>query len=147
VREKVIDFTKPFMNLGISILFKRPTDKTPSLFSFLSPLSFEIWLSMLGCYLVVSLVLFEVWLSMLGCYLLVSLMLFEVWLSMLGCYLLVSLMLFVVARFTPYEWRSEHRCHVQSHVVHNQFTLSNSFWFTIGSLMQQGLLSFFLHAL
>ena len=24
LREQVIDFTKPFMNLGISILFKRP---------------------------------------------------------------------------------------------------------------------------
>jgi len=25
LREQVIDFTKPFMNLGISILFKRPS--------------------------------------------------------------------------------------------------------------------------
>lgn len=50
-REQVIDFTKPFLNLGISILFKRPQKKTPNLFSFLSPLSIEIWLYMIAAYL------------------------------------------------------------------------------------------------
>ena len=57
-REQVIDFTKPFMNLGISILFKKPEKKDPSLFSFLSPLSFEIWIYMLAAYILVSFVLF-----------------------------------------------------------------------------------------
>ena len=102
-RERVIDFSKPFMNLGISILFKRPIDNTPTLFSFLWPLSFEIWIYMLVAYLV------------------------------------VSFALFVVGRFSPYEWHNPHPCVIHSHVVHNQFTLSNSFWFTVGSLMQQGL--------
>lgn len=58
VREQVIDFTKPFMNLGISIIFRRPEKKNPSLFSFLSPLSFEIWIYMLAAYLIVSFMLF-----------------------------------------------------------------------------------------
>ncbi len=58
VREQVIDFTKPFMNLGISIIFKRPEKTNPSLFSFLSPLSFEIWIYMLAAYLIVSFMLF-----------------------------------------------------------------------------------------
>ncbi|KAK2148221.1 hypothetical protein LSH36_509g01057 [Paralvinella palmiformis] len=58
VREQVIDFTKPFMNLGISILFKRPLKKNPHLFSFLAPLSFEIWVYVLAAYLLVSLLLF-----------------------------------------------------------------------------------------
>jgi hypothetical protein len=49
-REQVIDFTKPFLNLGISILYKRPLKKTPNLFSFLSPLSIEIWLYMIAAY-------------------------------------------------------------------------------------------------
>jgi hypothetical protein len=31
-RETVIDFTKPFMNLGISILFKKPEVHTAQLF-------------------------------------------------------------------------------------------------------------------
>ncbi len=55
---QVIDFTKPFMNLGISIIFKRPEKTNPSLFSFLSPLSFEIWIYMLAAYLIVSFMLF-----------------------------------------------------------------------------------------
>jgi len=42
IREQVIDFTKPFMNLGISILFRKPEKKSPGLFSFMSPLSFEV---------------------------------------------------------------------------------------------------------
>jgi glutamate receptor, ionotropic, invertebrate len=102
-REQVIDFTKPFLNLGISILYKRPQKKTPNLFSFLSPLSIEIWLYMIAAYLV------------------------------------VSFMLFVLARFSPYEWQNPHPCRPESGVVENQFTILNSLWFTIGSLMQQGL--------
>jgi hypothetical protein len=44
-REKQIDFTKPFLSLGISILFKLPKPEKPGLFSFLSPLSLEIWVN------------------------------------------------------------------------------------------------------
>ncbi|CAG2114990.1 unnamed protein product, partial [Medioppia subpectinata] len=36
-REEAVDFTQPFMNTGISILFKKPTTKVTTLFSFLSP--------------------------------------------------------------------------------------------------------------
>ena len=52
LREKVIDFTKPFMNLGISILFKRPRRESPGLFSFLNPLAIEIWVYVIAAYLV-----------------------------------------------------------------------------------------------
>ena len=52
LREKVIDFTKPFMNLGISILFKRPQRESPGLFSFLNPLAIEIWVYVIAAYLV-----------------------------------------------------------------------------------------------
>jgi len=52
LREKVIDFTKPFMNLGISILFKRPHRESPGLFSFLNPLAIEIWVYVIAAYLV-----------------------------------------------------------------------------------------------
>lgn len=38
-RERMIDFTTPFMNLGMSIIFKKPEQKKPDLFSFLRPLS------------------------------------------------------------------------------------------------------------
>lgn len=46
-RERVIDFSKPFMSLGISIMIKKPMKQKPSLLSFLNPLSKEIWVSAL----------------------------------------------------------------------------------------------------
>lgn len=56
----MIDFTKPFMNLGIGILFKRPKRESPGLFSFLNPLAIEIWLYVIVAYFVVSMVMFIV---------------------------------------------------------------------------------------
>ncbi|XP_060821557.1 glutamate receptor ionotropic, kainate 1 isoform X2 [Bombus pascuorum] len=121
-RESVIDFTKPFMNLGIGILFKVSGRMPSGLFSFMNPLAVEIWL------------------------------------SMLGAYVMVSLTIWIVARFSPYEWIEPTpcpscKCPLQgSHVsaldpdsddiplprTVNEFTLANSFWFTVGTLMQQG---------
>ena len=98
----MVDFTMPFMNLGISILFKNPTKSSPKLFSFLAPFSFEVWVYMATAYL--------------------------------G----VSLLLFVLARFSPYEWVNPHPCNPKTEYLENTFSLLNSFWFTIGSLMQQG---------
>jgi ionotropic glutamate receptor len=77
----------------------------------------------------------------------------EIWLSMLGAYVMVSLTIWVVARFSPREWSTPRSCWLDSDddttggceqgggtlmVMENDFTLANSFWFTIGSLMQQG---------
>ncbi|CAH1408164.1 unnamed protein product [Nezara viridula] len=101
-RESVIDFTKPFMNLGISILFKVPTSQETRLFSFMNPLAIEIWL------------------------------------YVLAAYVLVSITMFIVARFSPYEWQNPHPCDMENDLVENQFSIANSFWFTIGTLMQQG---------
>ncbi|XP_024938043.1 glutamate receptor ionotropic, kainate 2 isoform X8 [Cephus cinctus] len=121
-RESVIDFTKPFMNLGIGILFKVSGRMPSRLFSFMNPLAVEIWL------------------------------------SMLGAYVMVSLTIWIVARFSPYEWVEPAPCpsckcplqggHVSALEPEsediplprtvNDFTLANSFWFTVGTLMQQG---------
>ncbi|XP_012273738.1 glutamate receptor ionotropic, kainate 2 [Orussus abietinus] len=101
-RESAVDFTLPFMNLGISILFKKATKSPPSLFSFLSPFSNDVWL-----YLIVS-------------------------------YILVSLLLFVIGRLCPAEWNNPYPCVDEPEELENQFTLKNSLWFTIGSIMQQG---------
>lgn len=38
-REKAVDFTTPFMNLGIGILFRTPKMPEPDLFAFLWPFS------------------------------------------------------------------------------------------------------------
>lgn len=102
IREKYIDFTKPFLNLGISILIKVPKREKPGLFSFLNPLAIEIWIYVIGAYLI------------------------------------VSFMIFILARFSPYEWYNPHPCNPDEDTVENSFTLSNSFWFTVGTLMQQG---------
>uniref|UniRef100_A0A1W7RAA1 Glutamate receptor 1 n=1 Tax=Hadrurus spadix TaxID=141984 RepID=A0A1W7RAA1_9SCOR len=101
-RDVVVDFTTPFMNLGVSILFRKPTKKYPKLFSFLQPLSAEVWV-----YMAIA-------------------------------YLGISVLLFILARFSPYEWVSPHPCDPDSEILENQFSLLNSLWFTIGSLMQQG---------
>lgn len=57
-REDAVDFTMPFMNLGISILYKKPQKMAPSLFSFLSPLSIEVWIYMITAYVGVSIVMY-----------------------------------------------------------------------------------------
>ncbi|XP_049807369.1 glutamate receptor ionotropic, kainate 2 [Schistocerca nitens] len=101
-REQAVDFTMPFMNLGISILYRKPIKQPPNLFSFLSPLSLDVWIYMATAYL--------------------------------G----VSVLLFILARFSPYEWDNPHPCNDEPDVLENQFSLLNSLWFTIGSLMQQG---------
>ena len=102
-REEAVDFTLPFMNTGISIVFKKPTNKVTTLFSFLSPFSLDVWVYVLCAYSGVSVILF------------------------------------IVGHISPYEWSNPHPCRQEdSAVMKNSFSLLNSFWFTIGSLMQQG---------
>lgn len=105
-RQEAVDFTLPFMNTGISILFKKPTTKVTTLFSFLSPFSSDVWAYVLAAYCGISVILF------------------------------------LVGHLSPYEWSDPHPCRHLSNeddtVLRNQFSLLNSFWFTIGSLMQQG---------
>ncbi|XP_072890586.1 glutamate receptor ionotropic, kainate 3 isoform X2 [Hemitrygon akajei] len=59
-REKVIDFSKPFMTLGISILYRKSNGTNAGVFSFLNPLSPDIWMYILLAYLGVSCVLFVI---------------------------------------------------------------------------------------
>ncbi|XP_023937960.2 glutamate receptor ionotropic, kainate 2-like [Bicyclus anynana] len=57
-RQKAVDFTSPFMNLGITILYKKPTKQPPDLFSFISPFSYQVWGYLAGAYVGVSALLF-----------------------------------------------------------------------------------------
>ncbi|CAH1738274.1 unnamed protein product [Aphis gossypii] len=57
-RRNAVDFTTPFMTLGISILYAKPEKKKPQLFWFLNPLSFSVWMYTATAYLGVSLFLF-----------------------------------------------------------------------------------------
>ncbi|XP_074039147.1 glutamate receptor ionotropic, kainate 2 isoform X2 [Leptinotarsa decemlineata] len=57
-RENAVDFTMPFMNLGISILYRKPEPVPPSLFMFVSPFSFYVWILLAVSYFVVSISFF-----------------------------------------------------------------------------------------
>ncbi|KOB77222.1 Ionotropic glutamate receptor, partial [Operophtera brumata] len=57
-RQKAVDFTSPFMNLGITILYKKPTKEPPNLFSFISPFSKGVWTWLALAYIGVSVLLF-----------------------------------------------------------------------------------------
>ncbi|XP_040357365.1 glutamate receptor 3 [Ixodes scapularis] len=62
-RSKAVYFTEPFMTTGYGVLAKAPPRETISVFtvfSFLRPLSWEIWLCLLAAYVAVSIVLFVV---------------------------------------------------------------------------------------
>nr|AVH87300.1 ionotropic receptor 12 [Holotrichia parallela]AVH87311.1 ionotropic receptor 23 [Holotrichia parallela] len=101
-REEAVDFTSPFMNLGISILYQKPQKAPPNFFSFAEPFAVEVWL----------------------------------WLA--GAYFIVSISLFIMGRLCPSEWTNPYPCVEEPEFLINQFSLRNSFWFTIGSLAQQG---------
>ncbi|ESO06204.1 hypothetical protein HELRODRAFT_64965, partial [Helobdella robusta] len=59
-RERVVDFSKPFMSLGISIMIKKITKENPGIVGFMKPLSHEIWMCVSFAYIGVSVVLFLV---------------------------------------------------------------------------------------
>ncbi|XP_023349086.1 glutamate receptor ionotropic, kainate 2 isoform X2 [Eurytemora carolleeae] len=58
IRQRAVDFTMPFMNTGVGILYKKKKPPAPNLFSFLSPLSLDVWIYMTTAYLGVSILMF-----------------------------------------------------------------------------------------
>ncbi|CAH0716026.1 unnamed protein product, partial [Brenthis ino] len=110
-RERVIDFSEPFLSIEIPIKPTRTPKQNPGTFSFLRPLSKEIWLCIIFSFFAVSIVLF------------------------------------LVSRFSPHEWRSvsitdthleQPISNTNEIILHNEFSIWNSFWFSLGSFMQQG---------
>jgi len=60
-REEVMDFTMPYMDQGLTILYKKERrQKQPSIFSFLAPFTSEVWISILAAYLVMAFLLFSI---------------------------------------------------------------------------------------
>lgn len=57
-RKKVIDFSVPFMSLGISILYVQEQKKAPLWFSFLNPYTVDVWLYAITAYFAVSIILY-----------------------------------------------------------------------------------------
>ncbi|XP_030622553.1 glutamate receptor 1a isoform X4 [Chanos chanos] len=110
VREEVIDFSKPFMSLGISIMIKKPTKSKPGVFSFLDPLAYEIWMCIVFAYIGVSVVLF-----------------------------LVSRFSPYEWHAEDYEDGVEQNPNQPSSSEQtNEFGIFNSLWFSLGAFMQQG---------
>ncbi|CAK1555308.1 unnamed protein product [Leptosia nina] len=101
-RQNGIDFSIPFMSLGIGILYKEPSKQPPEMFSFMAVFSKEVWYNM---------VLVQ---------------------SALGV-----IMIFV-GRISQKEWQNPVPCEEQPEELSNQFSLANSVWLIIGSVMQQG---------
>ncbi|XP_044734637.1 glutamate receptor 1-like [Chrysoperla carnea] len=108
-REQVIDFSKPFMSLGISIMIKKPIKQKPGVLSFLYPLSKEIWVCVIFSYIAVSVVLFTV--SRFSPY---------EWRLLSG------------------EQKDQTGQVSESNSMENDFTILNSLWFALGAFMQQG---------
>ncbi|XP_057375759.1 glutamate receptor 1-like isoform X2 [Daphnia carinata] len=120
-RERVVDFSKPFMDLGISIMIKKPVKKFPGVFSFMDPLSKEVWMCMTFAYLGVSIVLFVV--SRFG-----------------GAEWKIE---DSHVAFTPIAETSNADVDGQSsesssQMLTNHFSVKNSLWFALGAFMQQG---------
>ena len=57
-RAERIDFSSPFMNLGIGIIYKQEKEQKANYFSFLAPFSTKIWIIIISAYAVVSLLLY-----------------------------------------------------------------------------------------
>ncbi|KAK9882219.1 hypothetical protein WA026_019733 [Henosepilachna vigintioctopunctata] len=53
-RAEAVDFTSPFMNLGIAILFQKPKEAEPNFFSFTDPFSLDTWAGLFFTFLIVS---------------------------------------------------------------------------------------------
>ncbi|KRG07321.1 uncharacterized protein Dmoj_GI14037, isoform F [Drosophila mojavensis] len=161
-RESVIDFTKPFMNLGIGILFKISDRAQTKFFSFMNPLAIEIWFYIAFGYILVSM-----------CIWIVARLSPMEWVrSKPACTMACDHMLRKIRKannaYDHFELKfienptnngthknddkndandvidvdlgdnSDSDDTLELETVQNSFTLKNSFWFAIGALMQQG---------
>ena len=59
-RERAVEFSMPFMNLGISIMVYKREPEKPKIFSFMEPLSPEIWMCIALACVGISVILFLV---------------------------------------------------------------------------------------
>ncbi|VDP06034.1 unnamed protein product [Soboliphyme baturini] len=60
LRERVVDFSKPFLITGVSIMIKKPNKQEFSVFSFMQPLSTEVWMYIIIAYIGVSVIIYFV---------------------------------------------------------------------------------------
>ena len=56
-RQRVLDFSEHFMDLGISIMIKKPAKQAPGVFSFMLPVGTDFWAGMVVSYFAVAMVM------------------------------------------------------------------------------------------
>ena len=119
-RESVVDFSKPWMNLGISILISKPEKTKPgalkNLFDRSTMFNVEPFFS-------------------LGVFSFMAPLSKEIWMCVTFAYIGVSVILFLVSRFSPYEWSIEDEATPQ---LSNKFSILNTLFFALAAFMQQG---------
>ncbi|XP_076467660.1 glutamate receptor 2-like [Babylonia areolata] len=116
VRERIVDFSKPFMDTGTSIMIKKPDKQHGGIFSFKSPLSDGVWLSIAFGFVAVSIVLFLV--GRFSPY---------EWTPESRGEVPEGEQMFVTGEGQLVDPGAT-----------NPFTLDNTLWFALGALMQQG---------
>ncbi|XP_023321584.1 glutamate receptor ionotropic, kainate 2 isoform X2 [Eurytemora carolleeae] len=57
-RAAAVEFSMPWMNLGISIIYQKPKKAAPSLLSFMLPFSDGVWIAMLAAFILVAFLTF-----------------------------------------------------------------------------------------
>ncbi|XP_070196715.1 glutamate receptor 2-like [Littorina saxatilis] len=116
VRERVVDFSKPYLDTGTSIMIKKPDKQQGGVFSFKSPLSDVVWISIAFGFLAVSIVLFLV--GRFSPY---------EWTPESRGEVPQGEEVYVTAEGM-----------IVDPGASNPFTLDNTLWFALGALMQQG---------
>jgi ABC-type amino acid transport substrate-binding protein len=113
IRESVVEFSKPFMDIGISIMILK-SKETPGLLSFMKPFSTHIYVCIILAYIAVTVILFLV--------------------SRFSPYE------WIIKRNNNENNIDTNNENVKSDVeMDNVFTISNTFWFCLSAFMQQGI--------
>ncbi|KAM3185924.1 hypothetical protein ACTXT7_005398 [Hymenolepis weldensis] len=118
-RERVVDFTTPFMEFGLSVMYQKIDGPLPNPLSFMEPLSNEIWMCISFAYLGVSVVLF-----------LVSRLSPAEWGAPLNKVKTISDPNSESAEVDQVDGKSSHYDSI--------FSIFNSFWFALSTFVQQG---------
>lgn len=123
-REKVVEFSKPYMLSAVNIMIKKPAKHKSGAFSFVSPLSREVWISVGFAYVAVVIVMYVV--------------------SRFSAHASASVHVRPVHTTYGISGGSSNGGHeLQQTIpppprfVHNPFTLANSMWFAVAAITQQ----------
>ena len=60
-RMEAVEFSMPWMNIGISIIYMKPTKAAPGLLTFMDPFSDGVWFASLISILLVAMFTFIIW--------------------------------------------------------------------------------------